>query len=260
MKYIVFSFDDGRKDFYTNALAILRKYKQTGVVNVIGDYIGSHAPVGFLSSGNEFMNIEELKIAYEYGIEIGNHSMNHSNELGAIKNFKINDDTINGGGYGFASPGSEICKNNFSSYKSLVDEGEVIYIRSGRQIKRDGYIHAALYLVLKKIKSPFLFWLYQRRNIVHLNMEYDFYPSLAVDSFTTSDEIKYFISRMKDEQALILMFHSVLKKSDKGYGKDKWFNDIDMFDEICRFCAQNNSVQVITNRHLCEMQRNRKSK
>ena len=98
MKYIIFSFDDGRKDFYTNALEILKKYKHTAVVNVIGNYIGGHAPVGFLSSGNEFMNIEELKIAYEYGIEIGNHSMNHSNELGAIKNFKINDDTINGGG------------------------------------------------------------------------------------------------------------------------------------------------------------------
>ena len=65
---------------------------------------------------------------------------------------------------------------------------------------------------------------------------------------------------MEDGQAVILMFHSVLKKSDKGYGKDKWFNDADMFEEVCRFCAQNNGVQVITNRYLCEMQRNRKSK
>ena len=34
MKYVVFSFDDGRKDFYTNALPILRKYNLLATVNV----------------------------------------------------------------------------------------------------------------------------------------------------------------------------------------------------------------------------------
>lgn len=36
------------------------------------------------------MDITELKIAYNYGIEIGNHS----NELDAIKKIKINEDII----------------------------------------------------------------------------------------------------------------------------------------------------------------------
>ncbi len=81
MKYVIFSFDDGRKDFYTNALPVLKKYNFTSVVNIIGNYIGSHAPKRFLSSNNEFMTIEDIKDSYEYGIEIGNHSMNHTNEI-----------------------------------------------------------------------------------------------------------------------------------------------------------------------------------
>ncbi len=99
MKYVIFSFDDGRKDFYTNALSVLKKYNLTAVVNIIGNFVGSHAPKGFLSSNNEFMTIKDIKDSYEYGIEIGNHSMNHSNELESVANFSINEHTIDGGGW-----------------------------------------------------------------------------------------------------------------------------------------------------------------
>ncbi len=161
------------------------------------------------------------------------------------------------GGDGFASPGSEVCNKNIPSYKKLVESGKLHYIRSGRQIKRDGYFHAALYVLLEKIKSPLLFWLYQKRNIVNINKKYDFFPSLAIDSFTTAEQVKYVISKLKDDHAAIFMFHSVLKKDDIGYGKDKWFNDIEMFDEVCRFCAENKDVQVITNNCLCEINKTR---
>ena len=49
------------------------------------------------------------------------------------------------------------------------------------------------------------------------------------------------------------MFHSILKKSAKGYGKDKWFNDIEEFEELCRFCASNSDVKVVTNKKLHEL-------
>ena len=40
MKYVVLSFDDGRRDFYVNAFPILMKYKLVATLNVITDYVG----------------------------------------------------------------------------------------------------------------------------------------------------------------------------------------------------------------------------
>lgn len=257
MKYVIFSFDDGRKDFYTNALPVLKKYNVTGVVNIIGNFVGSHAPKGFLSSNNEFMTLDDIKDSYEYGIEIGNHTMNHTNEISMVECFSVNDGKIDTAGYDFASPGSEVCNKNVAVYKKLVESGKLKYIRSGRQIKRDGYFHATIYVLLERIKSPMLFYLYQKRNLIDIKKNYDFYPSLAIDSFTNVKEVKYVVKKMKDNHAAIFMFHSILKKDDTGYGKDKYFNDIEMFDEVCRFCAENKDVQVITNRQLVEIQEKR---
>lgn len=38
MKYITLSFDDGRKDFFTNALPVLKKYNLPATLNVITDF------------------------------------------------------------------------------------------------------------------------------------------------------------------------------------------------------------------------------
>lgn len=253
MKYVVFSFDDGRKDFYTYALPILKKYNMGATLNVISDFVGGHAPSGFLSSENEFMTFDEIYDSYTYGIEIGNHSKNHTNELEMVDGFRLDDKNDEKKKYGFASPGSYVCNKNIDSYYEFVKDGKLLYIRSGRQIKRDGLFHAVLYVLLTKIKSPFLFWLYQKRNIINLKKDYKFYPSLAADSLTTAKEMKYVISRMKDNYAAIFMFHSILPKTALGYGKDKWFNDIDDFEEICKFCSEHKEIQVVTNKYLHEI-------
>lgn len=253
MKYVVFSFDDGRKDFYKNALPILKKYNLTATVNIISDFVRNHAPSGFLTSENEFMTLDEIKEASSKGIEIGNHSKNHTNELEMIESFRLNDKCLDENKYGFASPGSYVCDKNIAPYYELVKDGRLLYIRSGRQIRRDGFFHAVLYVLLEKIKSPFLFWLYQKRNIIDIEKEYKFYPTIAVDSFTTVKQIEYTITRMKGNKAAIFMFHSVIPKTASGYGKDKWFNDIEDFEELCKFCAEHNDFQVVTNKRLDEI-------
>lgn len=254
MKYVVFSFDDGRKDFFSNVMPILKKYGIVATVNVISDYIGSHAPRSFLSGNNEFMTLQEIREVHEYGIEIGNHTVTHSNELPSVVNFKLGDERIDCEGYGFASPESVICNKNIDAYYSLVESGIIKYIRSGRQIKRDGLLYAFFYVLLGKIKSKYLFWFYQKRNIISILKNYKYYPSLSIESFNTAEQIIYLIKKMKDEQAVIFMFHSILERSDKGYGKDKWFNDVSLFESVCKFCIENEDIQIITNRALFELQ------
>lgn len=63
--------------------------------------------------------------------------------------------------------------------------------------------------------------------------------SAAVTSYTTEDQIMYLLSSMQEHQAVILMFHSVLHKEDQGYGKDAWYWDVQRFDRLCSWLAEN---------------------
>ena len=64
---VVFTFDDGYADFYTNAYPILKKYGFTATVYIITDKIGN----------NGYMNWDQLKEIQAGGIEIGDHTISH---------------------------------------------------------------------------------------------------------------------------------------------------------------------------------------
>ncbi|MBI4995273.1 polysaccharide deacetylase family protein [Candidatus Peregrinibacteria bacterium] len=66
-KPVMINFDDGYKDFYTNAFPILKKYNMAGTVFVIVKSVGSSA----------YMNWDQLKEINAAGIEIGSHTMYH---------------------------------------------------------------------------------------------------------------------------------------------------------------------------------------
>jgi len=63
----VLTMDDGHLDNYTNAFPITQKYGFTGVLYVVGNYIGTE----------DFMNTDEILEMYNAGWEVGSHSMNH---------------------------------------------------------------------------------------------------------------------------------------------------------------------------------------
>ena len=86
MKYIVLSFDDGREDFYTNALPIIKKNRLTATLNVVTDFIGGHRNASEMASAdNKFVSWEEVKECEAAGIEIASHSSNHTNAIDKIR-------------------------------------------------------------------------------------------------------------------------------------------------------------------------------
>lgn len=215
MKYIVLSFDDGRSDFYRNVLPILKKYRLPATLNVITNYIEQR---------ESFITAEQILECFDYGVEIASHSADHSNDIEQIeKSIEVLSDTFksNWSG-GFASPHSEINKKNFHKYVKLLREEKLLYIRSGNQIKRDGYIHALLYILYKATKSTALFKLYNKRNVInlsgHKNKFTFFYPSVTCNSENSIKQVVSLIASMKDDCGLIVMFHSILKQTDKMRG------------------------------------------
>ena len=64
---IIITFDDGNLDNYTTAFPIMQKYGFTGVLYLVGNYIGSE----------KYLDVEQIQEMAGAGWEVGSHSMNH---------------------------------------------------------------------------------------------------------------------------------------------------------------------------------------
>lgn len=65
---ILITFDDGHLDNYTTAFPIMQKYGFTGVLYIVGNYLGAE----------NYMNAEQIKEMAAAGWEVGSHSMSHA--------------------------------------------------------------------------------------------------------------------------------------------------------------------------------------
>lgn len=255
MRYVILSFDDGRRDFFTNALPVLRKYQLKATLNVVSDFVG-HAGLSVFDSGNgECLSWEEIRICHDYGIEIANHSADHTNELPQILRGAqtIAREVGLTAPIGFASPSSDIFPGNFHAYRPLLENGDISYLRSGNQIKRDGYGYAALYFLYRFTGSAQLYCRYNRRNLIPLGSPCPLLPSVTCNADNNAKQMLRFVQTIPDNTAVILMFHSILKETDPGYSKDKWYNTVEDFKALCAELSQNQSLKVITTAELTRL-------
>jgi peptidoglycan/xylan/chitin deacetylase (PgdA/CDA1 family) len=65
---IIITFDDGNIDTYTTAFPIMKKYGFTGVIYIVGSYVGAE----------QYMTADQIKEMAAAGWEVGSHSMTHS--------------------------------------------------------------------------------------------------------------------------------------------------------------------------------------
>ena len=247
MRYVVLSFDDGRKDFYTNAFPVLRKYGLPATLNVITDTLGREDPA--------HMTEAEVLECAAAGVEIACHSADHTNGAEQILRGAERLEAMlkaPRGGVGFASPESEICWRNFGSYAPLLREGRLLYIRSGNQVRRDGYLYAALYVLYRATKSKALFRWYNRRNLIRVEKkprEY-FYPSVTCNAENSMGQVLSLLRKMPDNTAAVVMLHSVLPPEDPGREAGKWRSGTEEFEELCRYLAGEPGLRTVTNARL----------
>jgi peptidoglycan/xylan/chitin deacetylase (PgdA/CDA1 family) len=65
---ILITFDDGHLNNYTAAFPIMQKYGFTGVLYIVGNYMGAE----------NYMNADQIKEMAAAGWEIGSHTMSHA--------------------------------------------------------------------------------------------------------------------------------------------------------------------------------------
>lgn len=243
----------------THALPILKKYGLPSTLNVITGFLGKEHLSCCVESDGCFMTAAELRSLLsspDCRVEIANHSSDHSNTVEAIER-GMDDLRALGveGPIGFASPFSGICAANFAEFRPLFADGRVPYIRSGYQVRRDGRLYAALYLLFRYTKSRLFFRLYNRRNFIDpksFDPRSGFLPSVATSADSTIGQLLSLVKHLPDEKAMIINLHSIVSAPCAG----KFYMTSDDFDTLCRTLREDATVSVITNAELVRGMRN----
>ena len=252
MKNIVLSFDDGRWDTYERALPVLSHYGLVCTINVISDFVlhPEHYHLSCCKKGS--MTKQQVLEAQERGMEIACHGQKHKNDVDGIINCiaELNEMGVNTDNIGFASPESVLTLNNYGDVRSLKENGGLSYIRSGVQLKREGYLYAGLTIANRYIHSKMLFQGLNKRWMINNNQKYEILPSVSITSDIMPTQIQYLIEHTSNEQSVILMFHSILNPDDPGYGDGIWFWDCKKFEDMCAFFRSNADIDIITTHEL----------
>lgn len=260
MKNIILSFDDAREDFYTRAYPLLKSKNITATLNVTSGFVLSPEKfTQFRSGDNRAMTPENVIECQNNGIEIALHGSMHLNtkkdilqNIEELKSIGVNIDNI-----GFASPCSDITfenKNSDGIWDLINKNGGISYIRSGRQLRREGYFYTFFSLLDSVIHSKYLFRWLNKRNIIR-EIKEPFFLSVAIYSYTTIQQINALIKSMPNNSSLILMFHSILQKTDKGYGIDKWYWDEKKFRDLLDLLMNENDINICTTRDLLSVKK-----
>lgn len=238
MKTIILSFDDARIDTYTVAFPIMKKYKLVGTINVITQFVKRGNETTNFGSWKGIMSIKQLKECFEYGFEIASHGTCHNNNIENILESisDIKDWGFTGEKIGFASPHSDLTLED-KEYTDLVKMGILAYIRSGIQIRREGFIYEVLSWLERKSHSSYLFYWLNKNNIISstasIEKEMHFYRGISITEYTTIQQIKYTIDRMKDGDTAIFILHSVLPKEKMSQVDGPWKWDSSRFEKLC---------------------------
>lgn len=242
LKNIVFSFDDGRKDTYSIAYEIMKKYNLVGTVHVItGSLDNTYSPSkGFASGERKFISIADLKEMKKNGFEISSHSENHTNEYDMIeKSLKklINIKLMEKEALSFSSPRSEINQYNYKKYG--IDKLNLKYLRTGIQIRNEKFLKKVAFVFQKYFKSKVMFYYLNKENIINLEEDNFFIKTVAIRKYNSFNQIKYMINKVKKGQTMVLLFHSINPEKDIPDDWGYYFKD---FEKICQFVANEKEI------------------
>lgn len=250
MKTVIFSFDDGRLDQYEYAYSILKEYGFPATINVVSEFVSNPKRFNaFKTFDNKSLTWENLKKMYSDGNwEIACHGANHKNTIEDIAAWKKDTNIINNDwncDVGFASPGSYICEENKREIEKLIDNKELLYIRSGKRIRREGLSYIFLTLLNRLFRNPVIFFRLNKDCII--KNESKFMLSIGITKYDSPAELIYFLNNMPNGTAVIFMFHSIAPKSLCKAAKDVWYWKAEDLNTLCKYVSEHDAdYRVIT--------------
>ena len=249
MKYISFTFDDGRKDNYTNAYPIMQRYKLTGTLYCTTGYIdGTWENSSKWYSSQAALSLAEIRQLYQLGWEIGLHGDKHTTSVEDLKIAyqKILSWGIKQDKFGFSIPNSSIDPKILNQVIQQCLGKEISYIRTGRKIDTSTINAKILFGLYRYVGIQWAYNKFNSRNINSLkSIQKTNIYSLVIRWEDKQKMLEKFINQMPDNSWAILMFHSILPETHPLYGSDPWNWSEHKFDTFCHYTANEQKAKRV---------------
>lgn len=237
MKYIAFTFDDGRSDNYLLAKRIMDKYQFCGTVYITTGFIdGTWKESDILKSPTRPLTAKEINALHASGWEIGLHGDKHKTQIEdmQIALEKLLSWGIANCGWGISVPNSSASEAEVKALLESTYGKKTVYIRRGRKCDTSKLKNKVLYALYSILK---LKWAYRRFNaentFLRESCNRSNIPSVVVKSNDRANIILDFIEALPDNSVVVLMLHSILSSDHAMCGKDPWSWDKKNFEMLC---------------------------
>lgn len=237
MKYIAFTFDDGRSDNYLLAKRIMDHYQFCGTVYVTTGFIdGTWEEKDILKSPTRPLTVGEIKELHTSGWEIGLHGDKHKTQIDDMRTAldKLQSWGITNCGWGISIPNSRVSETEINALLESEYGKHIVYIRRGRKCNTAKLRNKALYVLYSVLKSKLAYrrfnvenaFIYNKGNRLNI-------PSVVVKFNDRAALVIDFIKTLPEDSVVVLMLHSILSSSHAMCGKDPWSWDERNFDMLC---------------------------
>lgn len=237
MKYIAFTFDDGRSDNYLLAKQIMDKYQFCGTVYVTTGFIdGTWEGKDVLKSPTRPLTVDEIKELHASGWEIGLHGDKHQTQVDDMRTAldKLQLWGIENGNWGISVPNSDTNETEVATILASDYGGKIAYIRRGRKCDTSQLKNKVLYVLYSVLKLKWAYRHFNSQNILPLDrIDRSNISSVVVKSNDDPDLIIDFITKLPENTAVVLMLHSILPVDHAMCGKDPWSWDEKNFENLC---------------------------
>ena len=251
MKFIAFTFDDGRSDNYLLAKRVMDKYNFRGTVYVTTGFIdGTWEGNDILQSPTRPLTVEEVKGLYSSAWEIGLHGDKHKTQVDDMKIAlnKLQSWGITNCKCGISIPNSRISETEINNLLESEFGEKIVYIRRGRKCNTAKLKNKVLYVLYSVLKSKSAYRRFNVDNVfLYRSCNSSNVPSVVVKSNDRADMIIDFIKKLPNNSVVVLMFHSILSSDHAMFGKDPWSWDEKNFEILCsglKDMVDNNDLQV----------------
>lgn len=238
MKYVSFTFDDGRRDNFTYAYPVMKKYGITGTLFCTTGYIdGTWAKDESWHSAGEAIHVDELQELQQNGWELALHGDKHTTEVADLKCAfeKMKQWGFSKRPIGFSMPNSNIAKEKLDAVINTYFDSGLLYIRAGRRINT-GSLSAKVLFALYTYGH--MQWAYNRFNNVNLTpldkIDKKQIYSVVVRCKDDPAMIARFIEQLPDNTCAVLMLHSILPEDSEYYRTDPWNWSLKRFEKFCK--------------------------
>ena len=238
MRYVSFTFDDGRANNYEEAFPIMKQYNLTGTIYCTTGYIDGTwrpEPTKWKSAGEPLTTTQLCELSTA-GWELGLHGDKHVTDVEDLNAAltKMSEWGFGSKAFGFSMPDSVSEEKKYKEFVKTYLGREILYIRKGRKTDTGKLINKILFASYSMLGCQTAYNFFNKQNIIRADqIDPENIYTIVIRSKDRPEMIARFLEQLPDETWIVFMFHSILPETHPLYDSDSWYWSNERFNILC---------------------------